>query len=80
MDGILNPNNRKQFISIGGADSTWLPMWYGVPQGSILEPILFIIYITDIPGVANFAKLIHYADDANIITTVDTIKEAGRAY
>ena len=67
--------NRKQFVSVGVADSKTIDIKYGVLQGSILGPLLFIIYINDIPGIASFAKFILYADDANIIITADTIGE-----
>ena len=67
--------NRMQFVSIDGVDSTTRHMKYGVPLGSILGPLLFIIYINDIPHVSNLAKFILYADDANIIITGNNIAE-----
>lgn len=67
--------NRKQFVTIGGTDSSTKTMAYGVPQGSILGPLLFVIYINDIPGICNFAKFILYADDANIILTGDCMSQ-----
>ena len=68
-------NNRQQFVSINGSDSSTQAMKYGVPQGSILGPLLFIIYINDMPALAQYAKFILYADDANIIITANTIEE-----
>ena len=68
-------NNRQQFVSVNGSDSTTTNMKYGVPQGSILGPLLFIIYINDIPNISKFAKFILYADDANIIITGSTTVE-----
>ena len=58
-------SNRKQRVLLNGSSSTWLPIKSGVPQGSILGPLLFIIYVNDIcklvlsPG----AKLLLFADD-----------------
>ena len=59
--------NRSQFVSLSGENSSIKHMQYGVPQGSILGPLLFIIYINDLPNIFNRAKFILYADDANII-------------
>ena len=61
------PKNRSQFVSLSGVNSSIKHMQYGVPQGSILGPLLFIIYINDLPNIFNRAKFILYADDANII-------------
>ena len=58
-------SNRKQRVLLNGSSSTWLPIKSGVPQGSVLGPLLFIIYMNDIcklvlsPG----AKLLLFADD-----------------
>ena len=59
--------------AITGTDSKTRHMKYGLPQGRILGPLFFIIYINDKPHVSNIAKLILYADDANIIITRNDI-------
>ena len=64
-----------QFVSIDGTDSKTRHKQYGVPQGSILGPLPFIIYINDISNVSQIAKFILYADDANIIITWNNISE-----
>ena len=61
--------DRKQYVNIDGHKSTTKQLKYSVPQGSILGPLLFIIYINDIPNIHKLAKFILYADDANIIIT-----------
>ena len=67
--------NRNQFVSVGGFDSTCKNLEYGVPQGSILGPLLFVIYINDLPGMNNLAQFILYADDANIIISGNSTVE-----
>jgi len=56
-------SDREQYVSIYYHRSTTLPIRTGVPQGSILGPLLFILYINDI---AKDAELLLFADDTNV--------------
>ena len=62
-------SNREQYVFLNGKKSAVANIKFGVPQGSILGPLLFVIYINDIPNVSELATFILYADDANIIIT-----------
>ncbi|CAG4940655.1 unnamed protein product [Colias eurytheme] len=60
--------NRKQYVKIDGIASEVLPIKFGVPQGSILGPTLFTLYINEIVNLPlNSAQIISYADDTAII-------------
>ena len=58
---------RTQFVEINKKSSNVLPINHGVPQGSVLDPLLFLIYINYINGIVNFLKIHHFADDTNIM-------------
>ena len=59
--------NRYQFVSINGYGSHKLPMKHGVPQGSVLGPLLFLIYINDLHNSIKYCKVRHFADDTNLL-------------
>ena len=64
-------SNRKQYTEIEDNTSTSLPIFVGVPQGSILGPIVFMIYVNDLPQCSNKFDFIMYADDTTLSSTID---------
>jgi len=58
--------NRSQFVAYNGHNSIKLPITCGVPQGSILGPLLFLVYINDIVSISDILQLILFADDTNL--------------
>lgn len=59
-------SDRKQFVTWNGVNSKYMDIQCGVPQGSILGPLLFLIYINDLHFVSEKAFFILFADDTNI--------------
>ena len=70
--------NRQQFVSINGFNSTNKIMDYGVPQGSVLGPLLFLIYINDLNKAIKFCKTHHFADDTNLLLVGKSLKNIQR--
>ena len=67
--------NRKQFVMYNNVKSNMGKIDYGVPQGSILGPLLFLLYINDICNVSNKISCILFADDTNIFATGKNLTE-----
>ena len=67
-------SNRKQYVQLENEKSGYLNITCGVPQGSILGPLLFIIYINDMHDAFEFCKVYHFADDTNLLYSHKNLK------
>ena len=64
-------SNRTMFVEIDNAKSSVRHLTTGVPQGSILGLLLFLIYMNDISNSSSLFKFILFADDTNLFTTTE---------
>ena len=65
--------NRKQCCKVNGHVSSMESIKYGAPQGSCLGPLLFLIYINDLPLSLKFGEVNMYADDTSISYSSDSV-------
>ena len=68
-------NNRQQRVVINGLESTWVHVTSGVPQGSILGPTLYLLYVNDLPMAVNSAEFILFADDAKFYKRISSLSD-----
>ena len=64
--------NRTQFVAIDNISSAQMPLKVGVPQGSILGPLLFIIYVNDMTSATRAFHPIIYADDTTLAASLNS--------
>ena len=67
-------DDRKQFVNVGEAESCILNITKGVPQGSVLGPILFLLYINDLPECSLLTTLL-FVDDTTLFASADSMEE-----
>ena len=67
--------NRTQKVCINGTFSESCNVKFGVPQGSVLGPLLFLLYINDMPNSSNILKIHLFADDTSIFFSHKNLKE-----
>ena len=67
--------DRSQSVVVNGSTSEPQPILFGVPQGSLIGPLLFIIYINDLPSVESHCKIQLYADDTLLYVSSSSVTD-----
>ena len=62
-------SDRRQYVVVGDGASNWSDVTSGVPQGSVLRPLLFVIYVNELPEVVNNILFL-FADDAKLFSRI----------
>uniref|UniRef100_A0A3B3IP09 Reverse transcriptase domain-containing protein n=1 Tax=Oryzias latipes TaxID=8090 RepID=A0A3B3IP09_ORYLA len=71
--------NRQQYVQFGGKKSDLMNIICGLPQGSIVGPKLFILYINDICDISKLLQFVLFADDTNFFCSGDNLKTLAKS-
>ena len=72
------PRRKKTVASVQGSISAEKPIKYDVPQGSVLGPLLFILFINDLHKAVEFSSVHHFADDTNLLLIDKSLKKINK--
>ena len=65
-------SDRDQYVQLGNFKSQYHNISYGIPQGSVMGPLLFNIVINDLPSATKNFDFVMYADDTTLVSTLET--------
>jgi len=68
-------SDRRQYVRVGDSSSTVSEITVGVPQGSVLGPVLFLIYINDMSNCTTSLRFVHFADDTTAFHSLDNVEQ-----
>ena len=71
-------SNRHQYVSINGYESGLAALNCAIPQGSVLEPFLFLLHINDLNQAIKFCKVHHFADDTNLLCLSNSLNKLNK--
>ena len=71
-------SDRAQFVSVNGFNSNFKTVKYSVPQGSVLLPLLFLIFINDLNIAIKHSGTFHFVDDSCLLNIKDSIKKMSK--
>ena len=70
--------NRKQHLTVNGQTSDNALIEFGVPQGLVMGPLLFLININDLNQAIKFSRVYHFADDTNLLLVDNPLKKINK--
>ena len=75
-----NLSDRSRFVSTNGFNSDYKTIKYSVPQGSVVGPLLFLIFINDLNTAIKHSETFHFADDTCLLNIKDSVKQINKVF